>query len=88
MSRVIFLKPKIGLGGPKLLQLQNLGAVFLVFFLRNQNRNFVKVKRRKLLLSLFYVYSNNGILIDVCRVTCLFYIVLIKLEAIKLLLQS
>jgi hypothetical protein len=38
--------------GPKLLQLQNLGGSFVVFFLGGQNRNFGKVRGRKLLLSL------------------------------------
>jgi len=39
--------------GPKLLQLQNLGGGFLVFYsLGGKNRNFVKVKGRKLLLNL------------------------------------
>ena len=30
----LFFLPKIGLGEPKLLQLQNLGCGFVVFFLR------------------------------------------------------
>ena len=38
--------------GPKLLQLQNLGGCFVVFFLRGQNRNFGKVRGIKLQLSL------------------------------------
>jgi len=38
-----------------LLQLQNSGGGFVVFFLGGQNRNFVKVRGRKLLLSLFYM---------------------------------
>ena len=51
VSRVIFYFI-FGLGGPKLLQLQNLGGGFVVFFsLRGQNRNFVKVRGRKLLLN-------------------------------------
>jgi len=37
--------------GPKLLQLQNLGGCFVVFFLGGQNRNFGKVKGLKLQLS-------------------------------------
>ena len=40
-----------GLGGPKLLQLQNLGGGFVVFFLGGRNRNFGKVRGLKLLLS-------------------------------------
>ena len=40
--------------GPKLLQLQNLGGCFVVFFLRGQNRNFEKVRGLKLQLSLFF----------------------------------
>ena len=44
---------KIGIGGPKLLQLQNLGDNFVVFFLGGQNCNFMKVRGRKLLLSQF-----------------------------------
>jgi len=40
-------------GGPKLLQLQNLGVFFLFFFLGGQNRNFEKVRGLKLQLSLF-----------------------------------
>jgi len=40
------------LGGPKLLQLQNLGGGFVVFFLEGQNRNFEKVMGLKLQLSL------------------------------------
>ena len=48
------------LGGPKLLQLQNLGGNFVVFFLRDRNRNFVKVRERKLLLSHFqYFHGRN-----------------------------
>jgi len=59
-----FFLPKIGIGGPKMLQLQNLGGGFVVFFLRGQNRNFVKVRGQKLLLSHFIVnkvfkLSNN-----------------------------
>ena len=46
------------LGGPKLLQLQNLGGGSVVFFiLGGQNRNFVKVRGRKLLLSLKKIYK-------------------------------
>jgi len=37
-----------------MLQLQNLGGSFVVFFLGGQNRNFGKVRRLKLLLSLNY----------------------------------
>jgi len=40
------------LEGPKLLQLQNLGGCFVVFFLGSQNRNFEKVRGLKLQLSL------------------------------------
>jgi len=40
------------LEGPKLLQLQNLGGCFVVFFLGDQNRNFEKVRGLKLQLSL------------------------------------
>ena len=40
---MLFFLPKIGLVGSKLLQLQNLGDSFVVFFLGDQNRNFVKV---------------------------------------------
>jgi len=40
------------LWGPKLLQLQNLGGCFVVFFLGGQNRNFGKVTALKLQLSL------------------------------------
>jgi len=47
---MIFFLPKIDLGRPKLLQLQNLGGGFVVF-LGGQNRNFMKVMRRKLILS-------------------------------------
>jgi len=44
--------------GPKLLQLQNLGGGFVVFFfLRDQNRNFEKVKGRNLLLSLYFIIN-------------------------------
>jgi len=58
-----FFLPKIGLGGRKLLQLQNLGGSFVVFF-----------RRRKLLLSLlrttnfFYrkVYIEIFVLHGVC----------------------
>jgi len=46
------------LGGPKLLQLQNLGDCFVVFFLGDQNRNFEKVKGLKLQSSLFFIYSK------------------------------
>jgi len=35
---------KIGLGGPKLPQVQNLEGDFVVFFLRGKNHNFRKVK--------------------------------------------
>jgi len=38
--------------GPKLLQLQNLGGCFVVFFLGGQNRNFGKVRGLKLQLNL------------------------------------
>jgi len=48
-----------GLGGPKMLQLQNLGGGFVVFFLGGQNRNFVKVRGRKLLLSLLNFRIEN-----------------------------
>jgi len=41
-----------GLGGPKLLQLQNLVGGFVIFFLGGQNRNFGKVRGLKLQLSL------------------------------------
>jgi len=34
--------------GPKLPQMQNLGGRFVVFFLRGQNHNFVKVRGLKL----------------------------------------
>ena len=51
VPHVFSFLPKIGLWGPKLLQLQNLGGGFVVFFLGGQNRNFVKVRGRKLLLS-------------------------------------
>jgi len=37
--------------GPKLLQMQNLGGHFVVFFLKGQNLNFVKVKGLKLQLT-------------------------------------
>jgi len=50
VPRVIYLFI-FGLGGAKLLQLQNLGGNFVVFFLGGQNRNFVKVRGRKLQLS-------------------------------------
>ena len=40
---------------PKLLQIQNLGGRFVVFFLGGQNRNFVKVRELKLQLSLFII---------------------------------
>jgi len=52
---VLFLKKKFCLGGPKLLQLQNLGGCFVVFFLGGQNRNFGKVKGLKLQLSLVLI---------------------------------
>ena len=38
--------------GPKLPQMQNLEGRFVVFFLEDQNRNFVKVKGLKLQLIL------------------------------------
>jgi len=42
--------------GPKLLQLQNLGDGFVVFFFfGGQNRNFGKVRGLKLLLNLKYI---------------------------------
>jgi len=44
--------------GPKLLQLQNLGGCFVVFFLGNQNRNFGKVRGLKLQLSLILNWSQ------------------------------
>jgi len=40
--------------GPKLPQMQNLGGGFVVFFSRDQNRNFEKVRGLKLLLSLLH----------------------------------
>jgi len=42
--------------GPKLLQLQNLGGCFVVFFLGGQNRNFGKVRGLKLQLSLIKLF--------------------------------
>jgi len=48
---VLFFKKIFDLGGPKLLQMQNLGGRFVVFFLGDQNRNFVKVRGLKLQLS-------------------------------------
>jgi len=56
VPRVIFF----GLGGPKLLQMQNLRDRFVVFFLGGKNHNFVKVKGLKLQLSqrLIKIYPN------------------------------
>ena len=52
--------------GPKLLQLQNLGGCFVVFFLGGQNRNFGKDRGLKLQLSLkimfFFIMINQNIL--------------------------
>ena len=47
--------------GPKLLQLQNLGGCFVVFFLGGQNRNFGKVRGLKLQLSLENMRENGEI---------------------------
>jgi len=52
------------LGGPKLLQLQNLGGYFVVFFLGGQNRNFGKVRGLKLQLSLYF----NHIVLDFIKI--------------------
>jgi len=49
-----------GLGGPKLLQLQNIRGCFVVFFLRGQNRNFGKVRGLKLQLSQKYNVGENN----------------------------
>jgi len=45
--------------GPKLLQLQNLGGGFVVFFLEGQNWNFRKVMGLKLQLSLPFIKKQN-----------------------------
>jgi len=57
---LFFILPKIDFVGPKLLQLQNLGGGFVVFFLWGQNRNFVKVRGRKLLLNLKIITCQVG----------------------------
>jgi len=67
VPRVIYLfLPKIGFGGSKLLQLQNLGTILSFFFLGGQNRNFEKVRGLKLLLNLnkkkhsaFLLFQNS-----------------------------
>jgi len=55
------------LGGPKLLQLQNLGGCFVVFFLGGQNRNFGKVRGLKLQLSLLFTSPMFFILTRLSR---------------------
>jgi len=50
VPRVIIFIFIFDIGGLKLLQMQNLGGRFIVFFL-GQNHNFVKVRELKLQLS-------------------------------------
>jgi len=54
VPHVIFFYFYFGFRGPKLLQMQNLRGRFVVFFLRGQNRNFVKVRGLKLQLNLLF----------------------------------
>jgi len=58
VTRVIFFIFYFDLGGPKLLQMQNLGGRFVVFF-RSQNHNFVKVKRLKLQLNQITIIKSK-----------------------------
>ena len=51
--------------GPKLLQLQNLGGCFVVFFLGGQNRNFGKVRGLKLQLSQYISANISRVLIHI-----------------------
>ena len=61
MPCVIFLQ-KIGLPGPKLLQLQNIRGGFVVFFLRGSKSQFRKSQGTKTAIRpYFYLYSISNI---------------------------